>query len=157
MTGSPARAGLTLVVRVRVVGAEVAVLASRMVAGTTPVPPKTTDPVDQLLATGRYSTFSVQLVPGVRVMGGGGHVPPGAVVKPLAGVMVETVSGAVPVFVKVTLCVGLATPAASAGKVRIGSTPERTRALSWSAMERFPNTSVATERGEFRAASGYSP
>src|ERR1700679_2192662 len=150
--GWPARAGFTLEVSATVVGEEVADPVSRMLWGTTPVPLKTTEPLEGPEATGRSSRFWVQLAPAERVMGSAGQVPPVAVVKPVLGVMAERVIEAVPVLARVTLWVGLGTPTSSAGKVRVGSVPERTRWLSLSAMERLPDASGATRGGGLRMA-----
>src|ERR1700757_2694969 len=128
--GWPARAGFTLEVRVTVVGDDVAEPVSRMLWGRMPGPLKPTEPVEGPAATGRSSRFWVQVAPAARVMGGAEQVPPAAVVKPAVGVMEETVREALPVLARVTAWVGLGTPTSSAGKVRVGSAPERRRWLS---------------------------
>jgi hypothetical protein len=155
--GWPARAGFTLEVSVTVVGEGVAVPVSRMLWGTTPVPLKTTEPVEVPAAMGRSSRFSVQAVPAERVIGRAEQVPPVAVVKPVLAAMVETVIDAVPVFARVTVCGGLGTSTSSDGKFRVGSVPERRRWLSLSAMETLPDPSGATERGELRMAAVERP
>src|ERR1700731_2073084 len=76
--------------RATVVAVWAAAPASRMLWGTTPLPPNETEPLAPPTVNGRKAMFSVQLAPGARVIGEAGQLPPGAAVKGPLKLMVET-------------------------------------------------------------------
>src|SRR5260370_22894955 len=75
----------------------------RMLCGTTPVPPKMTEPLVGPGAMGKKATFCVQDAPAARVIGVAPQEPPTAVVNGPVKAMEATVIDAEPVFASVTL------------------------------------------------------
>src|ERR1700726_2160825 len=103
-----------------------------MLCGTTPVPPKTTEPVAAPDAVGRNTTFWVQFAPGVKVIGIAPQEPPAAPVNGPVKAMEATVIETEPVFASVTLCAALIIPTPLLVKIRVGSAAVRNRWLSLS-------------------------
>src|ERR1700678_1665350 len=113
--------------KVTVVAVWIPAPLNRMLCGTTPVPPKTTEPVAVPDAMGKKATSCVQLAPETSVIGGALQEPPAVVVKAPVNAMEATVIGAEPVFARVTGCGVLKMPTPALAKVRAGTDAVRNR------------------------------